>query len=63
MSDRTITNEDFVNAPNLQKIYLVIDNENIDIAQNTLLSFKRQLNLKTGLFTSFAEIETQQKSN
>ncbi|MGN3393848.1 glycoside hydrolase family 65 protein [Enterococcus gallinarum] len=61
VSDRTITNEDFVNAPNLQKIYLVIDNEKIDIAQNTLLSFKRQLNLKTGLFTSFAEIETQTK--
>ncbi|MDL4906913.1 glycoside hydrolase family 65 protein [Enterococcus gallinarum] len=61
VSDRTITNEDFVNAPNLQKIYLVIDNEKINIAQNTLLSFKRQLNLKTGLFTSFAEIETQTK--
>lgn len=61
VSDRTITNEDFVNTPNLQKIYLVIDNEKIDIAQNTLLSFKRQLNLKTGLFTSFAEIETQTK--
>lgn len=61
VSDRTITNEDFINAPNLQKIYLVIDNEKIDIAQNTLLSFKRQLNLKTGLFTSFAEIETQTK--
>lgn len=61
VSDRTITNEDFVNAPNLQKIYLVIDNEKIDIAQNTLLSFKRQLNLKTGLFTAFAEIETQTK--
>lgn len=61
VSDRTITNEDFVNAPNLQKIYLVIDNEKIDITQNTLLSFKRQLNLKTGLFTSFAEIETQTK--
>lgn len=61
VSDRTITNEDFVNAPNLQKIYLVIDNEKIDIAKNTLLSFKRQLNLKTGLFTSFAEIETQTK--
>jgi trehalose/maltose hydrolase-like predicted phosphorylase len=61
VSDRTISNEDFVNAPNLQKIYLIIDNEKIDIAQNTLLSFKRQLNLKTGLFTSFAEIETKSK--
>lgn len=61
VSNRTITNEDFVNAPNLQKIYLVVDNEKIDIAQNKLLSFKRQLNLKTGLFTSYAEIETQTK--
>jgi trehalose/maltose hydrolase-like predicted phosphorylase len=61
VSNRTIENEDFVNAPNLQKIYLVIDNEKIDIEQNTLVSFKRQLDLKTGLFTSFAEIETKTK--
>ncbi|MGX7350724.1 glycosyl hydrolase family 65 central catalytic domain protein [Enterococcus canis] len=60
VGDRTIYNEDFVNAPNLQKIYLLIDNEKIDIANNHILSFERELDLRTGLFQSKALIETRQ---
>lgn len=59
VADRTIYNEDFVNAPNLQKLYLVIDGETIDIANNKRLRFKRELDLKTGLLISDALIETQ----
>ena len=54
VSGRDIVNEDFVNAPNLQKIYLVIDGQAIHIANNQLLAFKRHLDLKTGLFSSEA---------
>ena len=54
VSDRTITNEDFVNAPNLQKIYLVIEGEKVLLTQDTLSHFKRSLNLKDGLLTSEA---------
>lgn len=61
VSGHTISNEDFVNAPNLQKMYVKIDDEVIDIANNQLLSFKRTLDLKTGLFQSVAEIETKKQ--
>lgn len=54
VSDRTITNEDFVNAPNLQKIYLVIEGEKVLLTQDTLSHFKRSLHLKDGLLTSEA---------
>lgn len=54
VSDRTITNEDFVNAPNLQKIYLIIDGKKVLLTQDTLTHFKRSLNLKDGLLTSEA---------
>ncbi len=50
VSDRTIYNEDFVNAPNLQKMYLIVDGERIDIASNEIVTMKRRLDLKTGLF-------------
>lgn len=53
VSDRTIYNEDFVNAPNLQKIYLVVDDEKIDIASNEPTQMKRRLDLKTGLFEAW----------
>ncbi|MCD5002056.1 glycoside hydrolase family 65 protein [Enterococcus saccharolyticus] len=53
VADRTIYNEDFVNAPNLQKMYLVVDGERVDIANNTVLSMKRRLDLKTGLFEAW----------
>lgn len=56
VSGRTIYNEDFVNAPNLQKIYLIIGDETIDIANNQLADFKRSLDLKSGLFTSQTKV-------
>lgn len=54
VSDRTITNEDLVNAPNLQKIYLVIDGQKVTFTKETLHYLKRSLNLKNGLLTSEA---------
>ena len=42
-------------------MYVKIDDEVIDIANNQLLSFKRTLDLKTGLFQSVAEIETKKQ--
>lgn len=57
VSGQTIYNEDFVNAPNLQKIYLIVDGETVDIANNTVLTMKRQLDLRTGLFQSWSEIQ------
>ncbi len=61
VAGHTIRNEDFVNAPNLQKMYIMIDDEVIDIAHNQIVSFKRTLDLRTGLFQSTAEIETKQQ--
>ncbi len=57
IQDRTIANEDFVNAPNLQKIYLILDGERIDIANNQVQFLKRSLNLRNGLLTSSSVIE------
>ncbi|MDN6639582.1 MAG: glycoside hydrolase family 65 protein [Tetragenococcus sp.] len=57
VADKTIYNEDFVNAPNLQKMYLIIDGNRIDIEHNQVLYMKRQLNLKTGLLTSWATLQ------
>lgn len=59
VSGQIISNEDFVNAPNLQKMYLIIDDERIDIAKNKMISIKRSLNLKTGLFQSQVILETK----
>lgn len=58
VSGQTIYNEDFVNAPNLQKIYLVVDDEKIDLVANDLLSFKRELDLKSGKLTATATVAT-----
>lgn len=57
VADRTIYNEDFVNAPNLQKMYVIIDGERVDIANNELLSMKRRLDLKTGLFEAWVTVK------
>ncbi|KFN93200.1 trehalose 6-phosphate phosphorylase [Tetragenococcus muriaticus 3MR10-3] len=56
VADKTIYNEDFVNAPNLQKMYLIIDGKRIDIEHNQILYMKRQLHLKTGLFTAWTTL-------
>lgn len=52
----TISNEDFVNIPNLQKMTLLIDGQTIDIATNELLAMTRELDLKTGLFQSWVTL-------
>lgn len=57
VADRTIYNEDYVNAPNLQKMYVIIDGERVDIANNELLSMKRRLDLKTGLFEAWVTVK------
>lgn len=57
VADRTIYNEDFVNAPNLQKIFLIVNEERVDIANNQVLSMKRRLDLKTGLFESWTTVQ------
>lgn len=59
VADRTIYNEDFVNAPNLQKMYVILDEERIDIATNNILSMKRRLDLKTGLFEAWVVVKTK----
>ncbi|OTN75028.1 hypothetical protein A5886_000072 [Enterococcus sp. 8G7_MSG3316] len=61
VAGHTIHNEDFVNAPNLQKMYIAIDGEVIDIAHNQIDSFKRTLDLRTGLFQSTVDIETSKQ--
>ncbi|GMA07670.1 glycosyl hydrolase [Tetragenococcus halophilus subsp. flandriensis] len=57
VADKTIYNEDFVNAPNLQKMYLVVDGQRIDIENNQVLYMKRQLNLKNGLLSSYYTLQ------
>lgn len=57
VADRTIYNEDFVNAPNLQKMFVIVNGERVDIANNTILSMKRRLDLKTGLFESWTTVQ------
>lgn len=52
VADRTIANEDFVNAPNLQKIYPVIDGEKITVTAENVSSLHRSLDLRTGVMTS-----------
>ncbi|HCM89863.1 MULTISPECIES: glycosyl hydrolase family 65 protein [Vagococcus] len=56
VDNTTIENEDFVNLPNGQKMYLIIDGEVITIEDNDLNSIKRTLNLKTGELTINSEI-------
>ncbi|MDN6527010.1 MAG: glycoside hydrolase family 65 protein [Tetragenococcus halophilus] len=58
VADKTIYNEDFVNAPNLQKMYLVLDDQRIDIENNQILYMKRQLNLKNGLLSFYYTLQS-----
>lgn len=52
-----ITNEDFVNIPNFQTIYLEIARKKIMFSKENILKIKRSLNLKNGLFQSWILIE------
>ncbi|MDH6363772.1 trehalose/maltose hydrolase-like predicted phosphorylase [Enterococcus sp. PF1-24] len=49
---QAITNEDFVNAPNLQYLTVVVDGEKITFAKEQVKELSRSLNTKTGLLTS-----------
>lgn len=57
VAGQTIYNEDFVNAPNLQKIFLVVDGVTVDIASNELVELTRRLDLASGLFTATALVQ------
>lgn len=59
VSNQTIYNEDFVNAPNLQKIYLIVDNEKIAFEKEQIKKLTRTLHLKTGLFHANAIVTTK----
>lgn len=57
VAGKTIYNEDFVNGPNLQKMYLIIDGEQLVIENDHILYMKRQLNLENGLFESWIKFK------
>ena len=57
VGEQIITNEDFVNAPNVQKMTVCVDGESFDFSNDQLQSITRELNLKTGLFQSWVTIE------
>ena len=61
VSGHDVVNEDFVNAPNAQKMYLIIDGQKVTITKENVTYFKRQLNLKTGLFTAKAILSVSDK--
>ncbi|HLQ40248.1 MAG TPA: glycosyl hydrolase family 65 protein [Tetragenococcus sp.] len=57
IGEKTIYNEDFVNAPNLQKMYLVIDGEKVDTQHSRVVDMKRQIDLKNGLFEAWVVVK------
>lgn len=59
VSNQTIYNEDFVNAPNLQKIYLIVDNERIVFEKDQIKKLTRTIQMKSGLFTANAIVTTK----
>lgn len=61
VADAVVSNEDFVNAPNMQYLAIKIGDEILDIESNQINYLKRTLNLKNGLFTSVALLETKDK--
>lgn len=52
VGDRVVTNEDFVNLPNFQKMYFIVDGERINVNHKQLLSYSRQVDMRTGEFTA-----------
>lgn len=57
INGNAITNEDFVNAPNMQCMYVKIDDEVVDLTTQKIIDFSRSLDLKTGLFRSEATVQ------
>ncbi len=57
---RTVINEDFVNSPNLQYLSLKIENQPVlEINEQSLTSLHRHLDLRTGVFTAEALVNSQ----
>lgn len=56
IGESIVENEDFVNLPNSQKIYLIVEGERIDIESNQIDYLHRELNLKTGELTTTSKI-------
>lgn len=61
IGDATVTNEDFINAPNGQYLSVIVDGELLDITSQNILSLTRTLNLKNGLFESKMVVEFNNK--
>lgn len=59
VAGQQISNEDFVNAPNLQYLTLVIDGEQIVFSEAQVQELSRNLDLRTGLFQSQAIVKTK----
>lgn len=58
VAEKEISNEDFVNAPNLQYLTIAVDGEKITFAKEQILELERHLDLKTGRFSSQAIVQT-----
>ncbi len=56
INGKSVVNEDFVNLPNSQIIYLLVDGEKINIEDNQIDCLYRELDLRTGELISYAEI-------
>ena len=52
----TIENEDFVNLPNSQKLYLIVNDEVINFEDNQVEFLKRELDLRTGELVTTSQI-------
>lgn len=57
VSGKKITNEDIVNAPNLQFLTVEVDGETIDYSSHHVKELERHLDLKTGLFSAKAAVK------
>ncbi|WP_314066793.1 glycosyl hydrolase family 65 protein [uncultured Vagococcus sp.] len=59
---RTVINEDFVNSPNLQYLSIKIENQPVlEINEQTIRSLHRHLDLRTGVFTSEAVLDSHDR--
>ncbi|MGM0123069.1 hypothetical protein IGI37_000435 [Enterococcus sp. AZ194] len=61
VSGKEIKNEDFVNAPNMQGLTVVVDGEELIFSEQQVQSIERTLDMRTGLFTSRTHFVTETK--
>ncbi|MHC5269333.1 glycoside hydrolase family 65 protein [Enterococcus sp. LJL98] len=57
ISGEIVTNEDLVNLPNLQTMTLFVDGEKITMTKKQVVELTRTLDLRTGLFQSWATVQ------